>query len=147
MKSGGTCRYASWFRPPQEPPGRINKQGRKGDSEEIGPRTRASVDRCWRPPIRRGEARGSCRKQTGFETVRIAGESPIRRLHPGGGESDAEHVLMHGVPVQFLVAHNALAEEAIATASTLDYAGERVRVIGPEHLAALAFQAGGARRR
>jgi hypothetical protein len=58
-----------------------------------------------------------------------------------------EHVLIHGVPVQFLPAHNALAEEAIASARTLDYEGVPVRVIGPEHLAALAFQAGGGRRR
>jgi len=29
----------------------------------------------------------------------------------------------------------------------MDYEGEAVRVIGPEHLAALAFQAGGPRRR
>jgi len=37
----------------------------------------------------------------------------------------------------------ALAEEAVAAARTLDYEGVPVRVIGPEHLAALAFQAGG----
>ncbi len=64
----------------------------------------------------------------------------------GFGE-DAEHVLVHGVPVQFLPGHNTLAEEAIATARTEDYEGVPVRVVGPEHLAALAFQAGGGRRR
>ncbi len=60
---------------------------------------------------------------------------------------DAEHVLVHGVPVQFLPAHNALAEDAVATARTLDYEGVPVRVVDPEHLAALAFQAGGPKRR
>jgi len=60
---------------------------------------------------------------------------------------DAEHILIHGVPVQFLPAHNALAEDAVATARTMDYEGVAVRVVDPEHLAALAFQAGGARRR
>ncbi len=60
---------------------------------------------------------------------------------------DGEHVLVHGVPVQFLPAHNRLAEDAVATARTLDYEGVPVRVIGPEHLATLAFQAGGSRRR
>jgi len=60
---------------------------------------------------------------------------------------DAEHVLVHGVPVQFLPAHNVLAEDAVATARTLNYEGVPVRVIDPEHLAALAFQAGGPKRR
>jgi hypothetical protein len=60
---------------------------------------------------------------------------------------DAEHVLVHGVPVQFLPAHNVLAENAVGTARTLDYEGVSVRVIDPEHLAALAFQAGGPKRR
>ena len=53
----------------------------------------------------------------------------------------------HGVPVQFLPAHNALAEAAVTTARTLDYDGVPVRVIDPEHLVALAFQAGGHKRR
>ena len=48
---------------------------------------------------------------------------------------------------QFLPVNNALAEDAVATARTLDYDGVPVRVIGPEHLAALAFQAGGRSRR
>jgi hypothetical protein len=60
---------------------------------------------------------------------------------------DAEHILIHGVPVQFLPAHNALAESAVATARTLDYDGVPVRVIDPEHLVALAFQAVGHKRR
>ena len=60
---------------------------------------------------------------------------------------EAEHVLIHGVPVQFLPAHNELVEEAIRAARILDYEGVPVRVIGPEHLVALAIQAGGARRR
>ena len=64
-----------------------------------------------------------------------------------GFELDAEHILVHGVPVQFLPAHNALAEEAVVSARALDYEGVAVRVIDPEHLAALAFQAGGPRRR
>jgi len=59
----------------------------------------------------------------------------------------AEHVMIHGVPVQFLPAPNALAEEAIRDARALDYDGVNVRVIDPEHLVALAVQAGGARRR
>jgi hypothetical protein len=60
---------------------------------------------------------------------------------------DAEHILVHGVPVQFLPAHNELAEAAVHSARTLDYGGVPVRVIDPEHLVALAFQTGGRRRR
>lgn len=64
-----------------------------------------------------------------------------------GFREHAEHILVHGVPVQFLPAHNALAEDAVAQGRMLDYEGVPVKVIGPEHLAALAFQAGGRRRR
>ena len=47
-----------------------------------------------------------------------------------------EHIIIHGVPVQFLPAHNALAEAAVATARTIAYEDVLVRVIAPEHLAA-----------
>jgi len=71
-----------------------------------------------------------------FEWTASRGFSPLK-----------EHVLIHGVPEQFLPAHNSLVEEAIAGARELDYEGVMVRVIDPDHLAALALQAGGARRR
>ena len=38
-------------------------------------------------------------------------------------------------------------EAALATARLHDYSGVPVRVVDPEHLVALALQAGGARRR
>lgn len=60
---------------------------------------------------------------------------------------DAEHVLIHGVPVQFLPAYNALVEEAVATARDLTYEEIPIRVVDPVRLVALALQAGGARRR
>lgn len=58
-----------------------------------------------------------------------------------------EHLLIHDVPVQFLPAHSVLVEEGVADAKELEYEGVKVRVIDPEHLVALALQAGGARRR
>lgn len=61
--------------------------------------------------------------------------------------TEAEHILIHGVPVQFLPAYTQLVEEAIRQARVLTYEGVPVRVVGPEHLAGLAIQAGGARRR
>ena len=58
-----------------------------------------------------------------------------------------EHVMIEGVPVQILPAYNALLEQAVADARVHDYDGVSVRVVGPEHLVALALDAGGARRR
>lgn len=58
-----------------------------------------------------------------------------------------EHLMIESVPVQPLVAYNALVEEAIDSARVHDYDGVPVRVVAPEHLIALALQAGGARRR
>src|SRR5437764_2796631 len=43
----------------------------------------------------------------------------------------AEHILIHEVPVQFLPAHNALAEDAIASARTFEHEAVTVRGIGP----------------
>jgi hypothetical protein len=64
-----------------------------------------------------------------------------------GYEAEAEHILIDGVPVQFLPAHNALVEESVREARELVYGTVTVRVVGPEHLVALAVQAGGAKRR
>ena len=64
-----------------------------------------------------------------------------------GIASEGEHLLVEGVPVQVLPAYNSLVEEAVAEARAHDYEGVPVRVVGPEHLVALALQAGGARRR
>ena len=60
---------------------------------------------------------------------------------------DAEHVLVHDVPVQILPAYNALVIDAIHTARAHDYQGVPGRVVDPEHLIALSLQAGGPRRR
>jgi len=59
----------------------------------------------------------------------------------------AEHVLVHGVPVQVLPAYNDLVEDAIVQARLFDYDGVPVRVPPPEHLIALGLQAGGRKRR
>jgi hypothetical protein len=51
-----------------------------------------------------------------------------------------EHIVIGGVPVQFLPAYSALAEEAVREAKTLDYNGLPVRVVRPEHLIGLALE-------
>jgi hypothetical protein len=51
-----------------------------------------------------------------------------------------EHIIMGGIPVQIIPAHNALAEEAVHEAATLDFEGLGVRVIRPEYLIALYLE-------
>lgn len=68
-------------------------------------------------------------------------------LRSRGFEPAAEHVMIHGTPVQFLVSPNPLADEAIEMAAPQDLDGVPFRVIRPEHLCALWLQAGGAKRR
>ena len=81
----------------------------------------------------------------GSELAPLAGVYEWTRAR--GFSTLAEHVMVHGVPVQFLPTPNALADEAVREARNLEYDGMNVRVIDPEHLVALALQAGGARRR
>ena len=47
---------------------------------------------------------------------------------------DAEHLMIHGVPVQLLPAFSPLVAEAITQAPVHDYDGVSVHVVGPEHL-------------
>jgi hypothetical protein len=77
--------------------------------------------------------------------------SPLSAIYEWTGSQGftalGEHVIIHDVPVQFLPAHNALVQDSVTAARELDYEGVTVRVVAPEHLVALALQAGGARRR
>ena len=68
-------------------------------------------------------------------------------LRARGFEAHAEHVMIHGVPVQLIPAYNELVAEAITAARDHDYDDVTVRVCPPEHLIALALQAGGGKRR
>lgn len=63
-----------------------------------------------------------------------------------GYEEQAEHIVIAGVPVQIIPAHNELASEAVAEAVEMDYDGVPVRVIRPEYLVALYLE-GSARTR
>jgi hypothetical protein len=68
-------------------------------------------------------------------------------LESRGFEPRAEHVIVHGVPVQLIPAYNDLVEAAVTEARVLDYEDVAVRVTPPEHLIAIAFQTGGGKRR
>lgn len=67
--------------------------------------------------------------------------SPIYdSLRRRGCETEGECVLIEGLPVQFLPAYNPLLEEALKEAREETYATTRVRVLRPEHLAAIMVQ-------
>lgn len=62
-------------------------------------------------------------------------------------EARDEYLLIHGVPVQILVASPGLETEAIERANTLFYNSVPVQVMPPEYLAALYVKTGGGKRR
>jgi hypothetical protein len=79
--------------------------------------------------------------------VVLASENKLVSLAPvyewarrNGYPEEAGHIIMAGLPVQVIPAHNELAEEAIASAAQLDYEGQPVRVIRPEYLIALYLE-------
>lgn len=53
-----------------------------------------------------------------------------------------EHILIEGIPVQFIPAYNALVEEAVRNAKQIAYGAQTARVVGPEYLAAIMLQTG-----
>ncbi len=57
-----------------------------------------------------------------------------------GYEERAEHIIIAGVPVQIIPAHDKLALEAVGEAVQMDYDGVPVRVIQPEYLIALYLE-------
>lgn len=52
---------------------------------------------------------------------------------------DAEHIVVAGVPLQTIPAHNTLTIEAVKAAADLHYEDQPVRVIRPEYLIAMAL--------
>ena len=63
-----------------------------------------------------------------------------RWVNKRGYLAKAEHIIIGGIPVQFIPAHSALAEETISKAADLDYEGRSVRVIRPEYLIAMSLE-------
>jgi len=57
-----------------------------------------------------------------------------------GYRAEKEHVIIEGVPVQFLPAHNELADEAIENAVSRQYEAVTVKVVRPEYLIALYLE-------
>lgn len=81
-----------------------------------------------------------------------AGLAPLRpvyaeleRMGFHADETAKECVDIGGTPVQFLPVWNALLAESMEQARELSYDGVPVRVVDPEHLAAIAVQTGRAK--
>ena len=68
--------------------------------------------------------------------------SPVYNyLETKGYKWKGEHIIIEGIPVQFIPA-NELEEEAITKARKIEYEGVKTRVMTPEHLVALLLRAG-----
>lgn len=74
---------------------------------------------------------------------------PLRDVYEWAAErgyaSEAEHIRISDFPVQFLPAPDALAEEAVRAAASVESDGVTIRVVRPEYLIALWLQPGPAR--
>ena len=70
------------------------------------------------------------------ESPPVSLDSVYRWTASRGYPAKDEHVIIEGLPTQFIPSPNALADEAIATAELLDYKGTKVRVVLPEYLVA-----------
>lgn len=84
------------------------------------------------------------------------GEGQVLSLDPlyrwaaaRGWRVEEEHIVIEGVPTQFVPSPNRLSDEAVSSAEPRDYEGVSVRVVRPEYLVALYLQpgAGTAKRR
>lgn len=74
---------------------------------------------------------------------RLISLSPIyERLRELGHKEKHEHVLIEGVPVQFLPAYNPLVTEAVLKARKVKVGKTSTYVFRPEHLAAIMIQTG-----
>jgi hypothetical protein len=77
------------------------------------------------------------------DSILISLEPLFKRLNDlGFNEFEDECLLIHGFPVQFLGAAPGLESEAIESAMVVEWDHHRMRVIRPEHLAAIAMSVG-----
>jgi hypothetical protein len=57
----------------------------------------------------------------------------------GYDEFEEEGILINGIPIQFLHASPGLESEAVEAATVIEWDQHRMRVMTPEHLAAIAL--------
>lgn len=61
-------------------------------------------------------------------------------LRKKGYKEQEEHIVIEGIPVQFIPAYNALVEEAIDEAVNVEYKGVKTKIVRVEHLLAIMLQ-------
>ena len=78
-----------------------------------------------------------------------ASDNPLLTLSPlydylrsRGYREHKEHVLVEGIPVQFIPAYNPLIEEAVKEAKEVKYKQVKTKVLRAEHLLAIMLQTG-----
>lgn len=81
-------------------------------------------------------------REKGRKEVLITLEPIYKELKGRGYRVDREHILVEGVPVQFLPAYNPLVEEAVSEARSVRYGKVGSRVVRVEHLIAILLQTG-----
>jgi len=80
------------------------------------------------------------------EESKIISLSPIYDyLKRKGYREDKEHIVVEGIPIQFIPAYNLLVEEAVREAREVKYKGVKTRVVQAEHLVAIMLQTGRAK--
>lgn len=57
-----------------------------------------------------------------------------------GFHAKKEHIVIEGIPVQFIPVYNELIKEAVENAEEIDYRGVKTRVLKPEYLIAVMLQ-------
>lgn len=71
-------------------------------------------------------------------TKRLVDLGPVcRALKAKNYHPDKEHVVIEGIPVQFIPVYNPLVEEAVKKASVREYQGIKTKVMRVEHLLAI----------
>ena len=79
----------------------------------------------------------------GNASLLVSLEPLFKYLNEKGFDTfEEEAIMIHGLPVQFLTAAGALEEEAVTKATIVEWDGHRMRVMGPEYLAAIALTVG-----
>ena len=67
--------------------------------------------------------------------------NPLQRIYEWARENhfaiDKEHIIISGIPIQFLPAYNELVKKATENSNEFDYEGIKVYVIKPEYLIAM----------
>jgi len=61
-------------------------------------------------------------------------------LRKKGYRVHGEHVVIEGIPVQFIPAYNELVEEALEEATEVKYKRAKTRIVRAEHLLAIMLQ-------